>query len=308
MSENENENVEIAPEDSGYDPGLDAPDDDKGAPEVEENPEERAAERGDLDGEEELRAHFGDRANAPPLDMYGLLGPARVRSNENDADPRESGPSYRQDMEQRVRFGEEANAPVLELSEMMDRSSRVRSDESEGDPHGSEPNWLEREVADEIAQANAILVSKGRHGDSGSRDYKRNLESATAPLEPRMGVPSHFVSSCDSETEEITQDIFVSNLGKVDSKNDWLEKKFSATLGRIKCGAPDQQPPSSALEGGNAESGASSASSSSSASNASDSPEGQDSCPGQALMYLSTESRLTNPESAEVKTSFASYF
>ena len=128
----------------------------------------------------------------------------------------------RQDEEQRVRFGEDANAPPLDLDEMLGRSSQVCLNKLEGNPHGSGPNWLERKVADKITQANAVLVPKGRRGDFGSRDYIRNIKSATAPLDPSMGVPSHFVSSRNGKTEtgnqtksQFIQEIFVSNLEKV---------------------------------------------------------------------------------------------
>ena len=89
---------------------------------------------------------------------------------------------------------------------------------------------------------------------------------------------------------------------KVDAlKNEWLEKRFNATSGRKTWGAPDQQPPSIAPEGGNAESGASSAS---------DLPEGQGGCPSASAHVIidkdrfltaltRMEQRSTSPEAAK---------
>ena len=81
-------------------------------------------------------------------------------------------------------------------------------------PHGSlsrcNPNvklkgvkleWLETEISDKIVEASVVLVPKHRRGIYGSRDYLRNLDAATTPLDLKMGVLSQFVSSCDGETE-----------------------------------------------------------------------------------------------------------
>ena len=70
---------------------------------------------------------------------------------------------------------------------------------------GNKMNWRDVELEDDDIDANVILVPKNRRGDFGSRDYLRNLESATAPLDPKMGVPLHFVSSCDGETDARNQ-------------------------------------------------------------------------------------------------------
>ena len=87
---------------------------------------------------------------------------------------------------------------------------------------GAKLEWLETEISDEIVEASAVLVPKHRRGIYGSRDYLRNLDAATTPLEPKLGVPSHFVSSCDGETEtgnqtksQMIEEVFVSNHDKL---------------------------------------------------------------------------------------------
>ena len=80
-----------------------------------------------------------------------------------------------------------------------------------------------------------------------------------------------------------------------------VREKFNVTSGRKKWGVPNQQPPSIAPEGGNAESGACSAS---------DLPEGQGSCPSASAHVIidskrfltalnRLEQRSTSPEHAE---------
>ena len=66
---------------------------------------------------------------------------------------------------------------------------------------GTKLEWLKNEISDEIVDQGAVLVPKDRRGAYGSRDYLRNLDSSTYALVPKMGVPSHFVSSRDDETE-----------------------------------------------------------------------------------------------------------
>ena len=87
---------------------------------------------------------------------------------------------------------------------------------------GAKLEWLETEISDDIVEASAVLVPKHRRGIFGSRDYLRNLDAATTPLDPKMGVPSHFVSSCDDETEtgnqtksQLIEEVFVSNNDKL---------------------------------------------------------------------------------------------
>ena len=87
----------------------------------------------------------------------------------------------------------------------------------------SKVGWLENALDDEIVEACTILVPKSKRGVFGSRDYLRNLAQATEALDPKMGVPSHFVSARDGETEtgnqtrhEHIQETFVSNLEKVE--------------------------------------------------------------------------------------------
>ena len=87
---------------------------------------------------------------------------------------------------------------------------------------GAKLKWLEIEISDEIVEASTVLVPKHRCGIYGSRDYLRNLDAATTPLDPKMGVLSHFVSSCDGETEtgnqtksQMIEEVYVSNHDKL---------------------------------------------------------------------------------------------
>ena len=84
-------------------------------------------------------------------------------------------------------------------------------------------DWLDTALDDTVVEASNVLVPKNKRGQFGSRDYLRNLALATEALDPKMGVPSHFVSTRDGETEtgnqtrhEHIQEIFVSNIEKVE--------------------------------------------------------------------------------------------
>ena len=86
---------------------------------------------------------------------------------------------------------------------------------------GAKLDWLKTEISDEIVQASTVLVPKHRRSTYGRRDYLRNLYAAATPLDPKMGVPSHVVSSCDGETEtsnqtksQMIEEVFVSNHDK----------------------------------------------------------------------------------------------
>ena len=67
------------------------------------------------------------------------------------------------------------------------------------------PEWLKDNLDDEIIKANSILIPKDKHGQFGSHDHLCNLDAATFTLAPKMGVPSHFVSSRDGKTESGSQ-------------------------------------------------------------------------------------------------------
>ena len=108
----------------------------------------------------------------------------------------------------------------LNLDEML--SSSGPTSNSAG-ARGDDIDWLEDEIADDAVERNAVLVPKKKRGDFGSRDYIRNLEAATSPLDPKMGVPSHFISSRDGETEsgnqtkqQFIQEMFCSNFDKLE--------------------------------------------------------------------------------------------
>ncbi len=87
---------------------------------------------------------------------------------------------------------------------------------------GLELEWLPDTLADDVVEANSILVPNGRHDTPGNCDYNHNLDLAMSPLGPNMGVPTHFVSSPDGKTEagnqtkhQFIQEVFVSNFNKV---------------------------------------------------------------------------------------------
>ena len=48
--------------------------------------------------------------------------------------------------------------------------------------------WLDKEVANTIIEANTIIVLKDCCGDFRSHKYLRNLDAATRPLDQNMGV------------------------------------------------------------------------------------------------------------------------
>ena len=124
-------------------------------------------------------------------------------------------------VQEQPRVDEEDAAPALNLDGLLGRDDD-RGESPAGGP--STMQWLQDELGDEEVEANAVLVPKNRRGEYGSRDYLRNLAAATEPLDPKMGVPSHFVRMRDGETEignasktQLIQEIFVSNLQKVES-------------------------------------------------------------------------------------------
>ena len=113
--------------------------------------------------------------------------------------------------------GNEDEVPSLNLNAMLNPELETSTKAC-----GSKIKWRKSVLADEIAKANAILVPKDARGTSGSRDWICNLEAAMTPLDPKMGVPSHFANSRDGETEsgnstkfKYIQEVFVSNLDKV---------------------------------------------------------------------------------------------
>ena len=78
----------------------------------------------------------------------------------------------------------------------------------------------------EIAREVGVIVAKDKRGTPRSRDFKYNREACTAPLDPKLGVAKHFVSSMDGEVEEgnqtksmYIQDVFVTNLAKIEELN-----------------------------------------------------------------------------------------
>ena len=109
--------------------------------------------------------------------------------------------------------------PELDLEALHGSLARCNSNDK---LKGAKLKWLKIEISDEIIEASAVLVPKHHRGTYGSRDYLRNLDATTTPLDPKMGVPSHFVSSCDGETEtgnqtksQMIEEVFVSNHDKL---------------------------------------------------------------------------------------------
>ena len=91
-----------------------------------------------------------------------------------------------------------------------------------GEQGCSSVNWLKNELIDDDIKLNAVLIPKYKHRDFGRHDYLHNWDVATASLDPKMGVPSHFIGSHDeTETENQTkhqfiQDMFVSKIVKLE--------------------------------------------------------------------------------------------
>ena len=112
------------------------------------------------------------------------------------------------------------NIPSLNLDAMVSDSC---PESTNNGPRGDDIDWLEDKIADDAVKRNAILVPKDKRGDFGTRDYIRNLETATFPLDPKMGVASHFISSRDGETDsgnqtkhQFIQEMFCSNFDKLE--------------------------------------------------------------------------------------------
>ena len=103
-------------------------------------------------------------------------------------------------VEEQKTVDEEADDGIPPLTDLA-LSNQDAQDERATTNNGNKMDWRDVELLDEDIDANVILVPKNRRGDFGSRDYLRNLEAATAPLDPKMGVPSHFVSTRDGETD-----------------------------------------------------------------------------------------------------------
>ena len=53
---------------------------------------------------------------------------------------------------------------------------------------GAKLEWLKTEISDKIVEASALLVPKHRRSIYGSCDYLCNLDAATTPLDPKMGM------------------------------------------------------------------------------------------------------------------------
>ena len=112
--------------------------------------------------------------------------------------------------------------PAVDFEAMIGSGAKRDAQDATDETRGSRLELLEEEISDETVEANSILVPKNCRGESGSRDYLRNLDAATTPLEPKLSVPSHFVSSRDGETEtgnqtkhQYIQEVFVSNYDKL---------------------------------------------------------------------------------------------
>jgi len=109
--------------------------------------------------------------------------------------------------------------PLLNLDALHGTIDRCNP---EDELKGTKLEWIKTEISYEVVDANSLLVPKNKRGEFGTRDYLRNLDSTTYPLETKMGAPLHFVSSCDGETEagnqtkyQFIQEVFVSNTHKL---------------------------------------------------------------------------------------------
>jgi hypothetical protein len=112
----------------------------------------------------------------------------------------------------------EDDIPPLDIDQLLSGGTSTKKETA-----GSKMNWMATAVSEEEVETNTILVPKNSRGTYGSRDYLRNMDAATTPLEPKLGVPSHFVSSRDGEAEsgnqtkhQFIQEVFVSNNEKLE--------------------------------------------------------------------------------------------
>ena len=145
-----------------------------------------------------------------------------MNDNQNEVrPPAPEGDDAEEERERHENDAAEGAVPAVDFDALLNNG--MEEDRSSApDGRGSNLEWLDEEIDDDAVEANAVLVPKGRRGEFGSREYLRNLEAATAPLDPKMGVPSHFVSSRDGETESgnetgarYIQEVFVSNHDKL---------------------------------------------------------------------------------------------
>jgi hypothetical protein len=110
--------------------------------------------------------------------------------------------------------------PGLNLEDILGGDSSRSSSKK---PSGSKVEWADAAVSEENLEASIVIVAKNARGAEGSRDYLRYFDAATTPLDPKVGVPSHFISSCDGEAEsgnqskaQYIQQAFVSSIEKVE--------------------------------------------------------------------------------------------
>ena len=138
-----------------------------------------------------------DPPNLRPEDADDVEDDAAAREREEEEEEQR-----REEERRRAEADDEdgADVPPIDFDGLLNRRPDAARSAEEG-LRGSKLEWLENEVSDEAVKANSILVPKNRRGEFGSRDYLRNLDAATAALEPKLGVPSHFVSSRDRGTE-----------------------------------------------------------------------------------------------------------
>lgn len=100
-----------------------------------------------------------------------------------------------------------------DLSALGEHSSRMEDNEND---------WLKVKLSGTATESIGVLVPKTGRGLVGSRDYLRYMAEATTPIDPKLGVSSHMVSSRDGEVEEgdetkhhFIQELFVSNMQKI---------------------------------------------------------------------------------------------
>ena len=114
--------------------------------------------------------------------------------------------------------GEQVRA--IDFDTLTNNETEARS--SAAGVQGLNFEWLDKKRDDDAVKANTILVPKDYRGEFGSCEHLKNLDAAMVPLDPKIDVPLHFVSSCDGKTVSgnetggrYIQEVFVSNNDKL---------------------------------------------------------------------------------------------
>jgi len=69
----------------------------------------------------------------------------------------------------------------------------VHSDPQNKLKEGAKLEWFKTEISDKVVAAITGIVPKNRHVIYVSCGCLQNLGAATFPLDPKMGLPSHYL-------------------------------------------------------------------------------------------------------------------